>query len=223
MSRYTLVDAYAGLVDLSREVDAGEWDGRDALALADRCEDLFAEVEALAPLTEIPQAHLQLGKYALCALIDEIVLARGGNLAQQWSANPLQLRYFNDFNAGDEFFNKLESIRHGRDERQQQVLEVYHLCLCLGFTGRLSDRRGQERRRALIDNLATELAAGRPLSQDLASVDRGRARQRPRWYHKVPAWSWPFAAILVVAVVFALFYQLLSQDLQQLAQQLGAR
>jgi type VI secretion system protein ImpK len=73
--------------------------------------------------------------YALVALLDETVLSCGGPCRDYWLERPLQLDYYGTTNAGEEFFVRLEGLMaHYRAQRE--VLEVYYLCMALGFEGK---------------------------------------------------------------------------------------
>jgi len=50
-------------------------------------------------------------------------------------ANPLQMELYGRFDAGEEFFRKLEEFQQFPDENKN-VLEVYLICLGLGFKGK---------------------------------------------------------------------------------------
>src|SRR5687768_1381968 len=63
--------------------------------------------------------------YALVALIDEVVLARGGSLAYDWMREQLQLTIFGENTAGEGFFVRLEALR--RDPQRVEVLGAYYL------------------------------------------------------------------------------------------------
>jgi len=73
--------------------------------------------------------------YAIVALIDETVLSSPGVCRDYWFARPVQLDLFGDNIAGEEFFRKLQKLLD-RPERKKDVLEVYYLCLSLGFEGK---------------------------------------------------------------------------------------
>ena len=96
----------------------------------------------------------------LLHVIDESVLASKFPMKDEWAGSPLQLEYFNDFAAGEEFYNKLKAIRGGSDSEKRSQLEVYFLCLTHGFKGMYIDLKGMEERRALLDALAAELKQG---------------------------------------------------------------
>jgi len=74
-------------------------------------------------------------KYAFCAALDETILASTFPLRDAWERRPLQLLLFGDQLAGEHFFDKLEQLRLKGSERLQ-ALQVFHMCLLLGFKGR---------------------------------------------------------------------------------------
>ena len=77
-------------------------------------------------------------QYALCAFLDESVLRSGDNeLRRHFELQPLQFRYFGVHLAGEGFFEKIDALR-GDVKHNLDVLEVYHLCLALGFEGKFS-------------------------------------------------------------------------------------
>jgi type VI secretion system protein ImpK len=92
--------------------------------LYDRIVSLFNAMERKAKEARIVDSDIQDAKYALVALIDQTV---------GW-ASRLELEFFGTSVAGAEFFNKLE--REKKAEARDEVLEIYYLCLMLGFEGR---------------------------------------------------------------------------------------
>ena len=102
-------------------------------------------------------------KYAFCALIDEIVLSSHFNIRDEWERQPLQLAFFGDQLAGENFFNKLEELR-SKGSSHLQALEVYHLCLLLGFQGKYI-LEGSEKLTYLASRLGEEIAhmKGKPV------------------------------------------------------------
>jgi type VI secretion system protein ImpK len=93
--------------------------------------------------------------YALVALIDETVLSVGGACRDYWFGRPLQLDYFGNNIAGQEFFNRLNKFLV-QAEKKKDVLEVYYLCLSLGFEGKYKIADPQERS-ALVDEAGRKL------------------------------------------------------------------
>jgi len=124
-------------------------------------------------------------KYAFCAALDETILASSFPLRDAWERRPLQLLLFGDQLAGEHFFDKLEQLRLKGSERLQ-ALQVFHMCLLLGFKGRyalddadrlayltarlgdeLAHLRGKDKgfapRAARPDNVAHKLQSNGPL------------------------------------------------------------
>jgi type VI secretion system protein ImpK len=95
-------------------------------------------------------------KYAFCAAVDEIILRSQFAIRDDWARRPLQLTLFGDQLAGENFFNRLESLR-ARGSAHQQALEVFHMCLLLGFQGKYIIE-GTEKLNYLTARLGDEIA-----------------------------------------------------------------
>ena len=108
------------------------------------------------------QAHQQFGPqdaqditYAIVALTDEVVLSKGGALRDYWLANLLQLRFFNENVAGENFFVRLSQLLS--QPNRQDALRVYYLCLLFGFQGRYRVRGGEVELANIIDQVSGAL------------------------------------------------------------------
>lgn len=95
-------------------------------------------------------------KYAFCAAIDEIILRSSFGVRDSWERRPLQLIMFGDQLAGENFFNRLEALR-SKGSTHLQALEVFHMCLLLGFQGRYA-LEGSEKLNYLTARLGDEIA-----------------------------------------------------------------
>ena len=94
-------------------------------------------------------------KYAMVALIDETVLSVPGACRDYWISMPMQLDYFGDNLAGHEFFEKLQKMLL-QPENKKDVLEVYFLCLSLGFEGKYRLFNPEERV-TIMDDLGRKI------------------------------------------------------------------
>ena len=103
--------------------------------------------------------------YALVALMDEIVLNKPEQYRQFWMSNLLQLHYFNETGAGDNFFTRINDIR--KDTHRAEVLRVYFLCLLFGFQGRYRIRGGELELLSLIDTVKKDLEQAQPFDFDV--------------------------------------------------------
>jgi type VI secretion system protein ImpK len=80
----------------------------------------------------IPEPDLADIRYAVVAFLDEQILKANWPGRGEWMSQPLQLVLFNQYTAGEHFFNRLRAlIGEGRGE----AIAAYQLCLALGFRG----------------------------------------------------------------------------------------
>lgn len=135
-----------------------------------------------------------LSKFAFCALVDETMLSLPSAARDDWERRPLQLELFGEQLAGERFFEHLERLRAESPPRVQ-VLEVFHMCLLLGFQGQYVIE-GSEKLHYLTGRLGDEIA----------HIKGKRASFAPHWAppdrivhtlrNEIPLW--------VIASVFAL-------------------
>ncbi len=96
---------------------------------------------------EITQEDYEAARFAVCAWIDESIMNSTWSSRQLWQRDLLQRIHYQTTNAGELFFDRLNSLGpHQKDGR-----EVYYLCLAMGFTGRYCN----EGDKFLIDQLKT--------------------------------------------------------------------
>lgn len=96
-------------------------------------------------------------KYAFCAAVDETILSSNFAIRPAWERRPLQLVLFGEQLAGETFFVKLEELR-ARGAPRLQALEVFHMCLLLGFRGKYI-LEGPEKLAYLTARLGDEISA----------------------------------------------------------------
>ena len=81
----------------------------------------------------LPEPELAEARYALVAFIDEQVLKSTWAGRTEWMSQPLQLLLYREYTAGENFFVRLRSLLQSGS--RPLALEVYFLCLALGFRG----------------------------------------------------------------------------------------
>ncbi len=129
-------DCFTLILQLRRTSEFG-----DQKVLKDRILSLLNRVERRAKEAKINSEQVQFAIFALVAFLDETIISSEWSQKNDWLAKPLQLEYYNRYDAGEEFFNKLDELCSG-PHFKSSVLEVYYLCLALGFKGKY---RFQER------------------------------------------------------------------------------
>lgn len=144
--------------------------------------------------------------FAVVAFLDSVVLNSTEPGRAEWERQTLQEEMFGQSDAGVVFFEKLEQFRSRRDSnRLADILEVYLLCLLLGFEGRYSGGlRGElysvaERVRSRIENIRgriPRLSPDGPLPA--AAVPQIAASAPPSGGYRLIA----FAAIILAILCF---------------------
>jgi type VI secretion system protein ImpK len=94
---------------------------------------MLQQMEQAGPGRGYKEDQLQNAKFALAAFVDEAVLAT--SLKPEWELLPLQYKYFHEALAGTKYFDRLDSLLK-RVETEADVVEIYYLCLLLGFKGK---------------------------------------------------------------------------------------
>jgi type VI secretion system protein ImpK len=85
----------------------------------------------------IANADLAEARYALVAFIDEQVMRSDWAGRAEWMARPLQLELYRENTAGENFFVRLRALLRAGD--RPVAVEIYYLCLVLGFQGAYRD------------------------------------------------------------------------------------
>ena len=128
----------------------------DDEAFPDRIRTFLLAMETGSKRLQTPVEDVYEAKFAFCALVDEVVLMSGLRIRDAWSRRPLQLQFFGEQLAGERFFDNLEKIRQVGAPKLQ-VLEIYHMCLLLGFQGKYI-LEGSEKLAYLTSRVGEEIA-----------------------------------------------------------------
>lgn len=149
---------------------------------------LLAEMEARGATLRYSEVQLQSVKFALAAFVDEAVLTANSPLGEEWEKYPLQLEYFREHLAGMKFFDRLEELLTNV-EREANVIEVYYLCMLLGFKGKHKVYM-EEQLQGIIENTAAQLrSVGRLQEGELSPHWRVNDQPEPTPDPGLPLWS----------------------------------
>lgn len=111
----------------------------DAESFRRRTKTALKEVERDAIVAGYGSEDVRDTHFAVVAFLDEVVLNSNDPIRAEWERETLQHELFGKTDAGMVFFEKLDRFRSRRDSQQlADLLEVYLLCLLLGFEGRYS-------------------------------------------------------------------------------------
>ncbi len=111
---------------------------------------------------------IQLAIFAVVAYLDETILNLHKPAFRDWVRKPLQEELFGRHVAGEAFFQNLDQLLGRRDsEETADVLEVYYLCLLLGYLGRYSIASRAELR-SIMGQIEDKIRRIRKMSAELA-------------------------------------------------------
>lgn len=209
----TLAGSFTPVFSLILQIRAAQ-DLGDPTALRQRIESLLGTASRDARTAGARDKDVDEATFALVAFLDEAILAQDWSGRDAWSAQPLQLTHYDRYDLGERFFDRLKALLDEGGQRKE-LLEVYYLCLSLGFKGRYAIQ-GREVLRRLIDDLYDRLSQSR---EPRGLSPRGTSREVPAEAEKggIPTWAlWVGAAVLV-----ALLYLGLSLSLNSAAEDTG--
>src|SRR6478672_13629353 len=114
--------------------------GRQPLVNADmfrrRTKEALAEVTREAMKRGYAAEHTIETDFALVAFLDEVILTSKDPARDAWAQKPHQEELFNVSTAGELFFARIERLLQRADTAElADMLEVYYLCILLGFEG----------------------------------------------------------------------------------------
>lgn len=157
-SSMALSDVFSELLILGSYLkDARDLGNPDSLRA--RLEQMIQAAERRGVETGIPHDTLTVARYAVTAFLDEMILNSSWSFKDQWSSRPLVFQFFGEYVAGVEFFTRLETIRNGWPVHIG-LLEIYALCLILGFEGQYRIE-GREKLKGLTEDVVREIHAKR--------------------------------------------------------------
>jgi len=174
----------------------------DSTRLRSKILDVLGRVERGARDSGIEHEDVQNAKFALVAFLDEAITGLSFADKEKWIANPLQLELFQLNSAGEEFYRRLGELRQ-RPQQNTQVLEVYYLCMVLGFKGKyLYDN--PEGLRRLVEDTKSDIhrAKGTNASQAISPHGRPGEKLTEVVTRDIPGWV---IAVSVLAIGLFLF------------------
>jgi type VI secretion system protein ImpK len=159
-----------------------------------------------AASARVPAEEVSLGRYVVCALLDDVVLNTPWGPRSRWPSQRLAAVFHQDVDAGRGFFRELEQAERA-PERHRDLLELMYACLAMGFEGvyRINPPAGRT-----LQQIKEDLY--RLLGRFRSQVDRSLS---PNWQgsgiapapvqRSVPTWTAGVAALGLLAILYAGF------------------
>jgi len=177
----------------------------DAGVFRNQMKAAIRAAEAAAMASAYPVEDTRLATFAVVGFLDESILNSGNPVFADWPRLPLQEELFGGHTAGEIFFHCIDRLLARGDSAQvADVLEVFALCLELGYRGRYS-LTGQEGVRPVLGAIAEKMQRIRggagPLSPHWAPPQEAvRTKAFDPWARRLA-----FAALGVLVLAVILF------------------
>ena len=158
--------------------------------------------------------------FAVVGLLDETVLSSGNPVFHDWQRAPLAIELYGMGVAGEIFFSSLDRLLARKDSiTLADLLEVYYLCLLLGFGGRYG-RGGSADLRDYTNRVGERIrqirGASLPLSPSWAPVAGSMVvRRADPWTRRLAFGAG--ACLLLALILFAGFRLSLGSGVSELS------
>jgi type VI secretion system protein ImpK len=129
---------YEGILTAIVRVQTGRQQVQELEGFRTRMKQALREIASTAARKGYSAEDVQEAHFAVVAFLDETVLTADPH-ATEWARKSLGEELFDQRSAGELFFKRLETLRANRDSQSlAEVLEVYYLCLLLGYEGKFA-------------------------------------------------------------------------------------
>lgn len=158
----------------------------------------------------IPPETSLIARYALCTLLDEAVAQTPWGGTADWARNSLLVTLHREVSGGEKFYQLLGRMSDD-PARNIDLLELFYVCLALGFEGQF---RVVEGGKAKVDTVRERLAVlirkqRGDYERDLSGRWRGEQTTARKGFSLTPLW----VSLAVTAAVLAGIYLLLTFSL----------
>jgi len=162
----------------------------DAESFRTHLKQLISRADQEARQAGYSQGDVRYALYAVVAFVDESILNSAQPMFRDWPRRPLQDELFGGHVGGEAFFQYLQQLMT-RDPSPDlaDVLEVYLLCLLLGFQGRYSAANRDELGlwTSRVRDLLTRMRGGTPPMAPDWAIPSGEvvAQTRDPWLRRL--------------------------------------
>lgn len=215
----SLAGLAAPVLELVMQVRAGLV--TPSMELRQKVDELLKHLEKRGESLRYPEKQVQAVKFALAAFVDETVLTANFHLRDEWEKYPLQLQYFGEHLAGVKFFDRLDELLQ-QPEANGEVIEVYYLCLLVGYKGKYKIYLEDQLKGVIQDTGERLRKVGRLVEAELSPHWKVVDQPEPPRDPGLPLWVKIGSGVLVGMVIFIyiILYFLLRSDLNAAREQL---
>jgi type VI secretion system protein ImpK len=202
---------YQHILTVVVRIQAGKQSISDVETFRRRVKGALEQAEREAGTAGYDLSEIRDTSFAVVALLDETILSSKAPKSDEWQKRPLTNELFGQAVAGDVFFDRLlETERRSDSPHLIDVLEVYLLCLLLGFEGRFAPPlRGEAYR--IMDRLRRRIETFRRSDYKLSPpLELRLEAPAPRPQTTWPWYWWAACGMLAAAILFIVYWLNLS-------------
>jgi type VI secretion system protein ImpK len=130
---------YEGIFTVIERVHTGRQSIENPEEFRSRMKQALSEVASTAARRGYAAEDVKESSFAVVAFLDEAILTASDTNAADWVGKHLAEELYDQRTAGETFFQRLEALRANRDSLDlAEILEVYYLCLLLGYEGKFA-------------------------------------------------------------------------------------
>lgn len=162
---------------------------RDVPVLRERVVAEIRSFERTALAAGATAEAIRAARYGLCATIDDLVLNTPWGSQSLWTKQSMVSTFYNETWGGERFFDILDHLMKD-PERTLEILELYYVCLSLGFEGRYRlDPRGPAKLAEIRDSVYRAIRRLRGDREAALSPHwKGVAAERRKLGRIIPLW-----------------------------------
>lgn len=150
-----------------------------------------------------PADQVQTARYALCALLDEVVLNTPWGCDSIWSTQGMLITFHKESWGGEKVFQVLNNII-AQPGTYFNLLELFYYCLSLGFEGKYKiQEQGQNKLNDIRENLFQVIQRQKgEYERDLSSHWQGITDKRNALSRYIPLWVVGAVTAAILTVIF---------------------
>ena len=160
-----------------------------------------------------PADQVQTARYALCSLLDEVVLNTPWGCNSIWSTQGMLITFHKESWGGEKFFQVLNNII-SQPGSYLNLLELFYYCLSMGFEGKYKvQEQGQNKLQDVRENLYQVIQRHKgDYESDLSITWRGITDKRNALSRFIPLWVVAAVVTALLSLIFIGFLYAISQS-----------
>jgi type VI secretion system protein ImpK len=185
----------------------------DVAALRESLTVAIRRFETDAQAAGVPRDQILGARYLLCTFIDEAAASTPWGGGGGWARDPLLVRFHNETWGGEKAFQLLSKLAQ-QPAAQRDLLELFYVCLSLGFEGRYHVLEGGRAQLESVRERLYEMVRAHTSQYDGALSARTQpvVTARRGWVDATPVWVFCAVSLALALGLYASYATLLNRQ-----------